>query len=124
MRRKPDTVRATRLHCANALPLLLTYSRGYEEPYAARAYEACVRSWYHISTLLAADVPQVMDKTMIRAARDSYKKNWLQNPNLPSTLLEPVRQLIRDLDALETAIGGGWSQRMFPIFNADNDAGD
>lgn len=121
MKRKPkDTVRTTRLHCTNALPLLLTYSRRYEEPYAARAYDACASSWYHISALLAADVPQIVDKSLIRAASGSYKQNWLQNPNLPSTLREPVRQLTSDLDALDKAISGGWSQRMFPIFGKDD----
>lgn len=113
-------LRALKLHTQMAAPYYLVFYRGHREPYVRRAYEAAGDSFNVIGKMLAQETDPRVDVKAIKAVSDAYRNKWLTNPSLSPEFREAVEKHVKNLDALATAVGGGWSERMFPMF-ADND---
>ncbi len=109
------------LHLQLAFPMQLAYRGDRNAPYVQRSHESVLRSYYRVSNMLAAELPTDGCVDPLRAAANTYRDKWLSSPNISAEMKEAVTTLANDLDALATAIGGGWSERYFPML--DNDDG-
>lgn len=115
-----DPMRALRIHSRLAVPFYLNKCRCHSEKYIKRAHDKAAESYNLIGNMIAADIDQSYDVEAIKTASSNYKTKWLTNQDLALEFREAIKQHVRDLDALAIAVGGGWSERMFPMF-ADND---
>ncbi len=113
-------MRTLRIHARLAVPFYLNKCRNHSEKYIKRAHNKAADSYNQIGNMIAADIDASNDVKAIKAASLAYKTKWLTNRSLDPEFRAAIEQHVRDLDALAIAVGGGWSERMFPLF-ADND---